>query len=941
MNQFVRMDLFLNAAINPFRFMTYRTILLGFVFILGTGILPYTVQAQQRKLMENQALAELQKTGISEQELRDYLLEKGIDIDQANSLSAEQAIQLQAEIETAVKELEAKKKNENRTKTAPTAIDDHKIQNRIQAKNKQQEPSVIPNKVGGIQLDSLKDQEGKLPIIKDTVAIWGQHIFRNKSLALYRQANDIKPPSSYVLGVGDQITVSIYGYSQLNETYELNAEGYILPTRMPRIFLKGVTLGRAKTMLNNYFKRFYRFTNNQFDVSLNYSRTINVNIFGEVYQYGGFTMPAINTAFNALIAAGGPNNLGSVRRIKLIRNGKSSTIDVYKFMQNPGADKDYYLENNDIIQVPVADKVVRIEGAINRPFQYELLATEDLNHLINYAGGLQENAILKTIQLERIQNDRKIIIDIPYQEILAKGGDFILKKGDRLTVFSIKTQVEDVVFVSGEVRAEASYQFKPGLKLSDLLKRVEFTPQSNVQFAFLKRRNPNLTYSLVRIDLEAILRGDANADKVLQAQDVLTIYKQSFYADRTHVNVDGAVRLPGKFDLNPNDDIRVRDLVLLSGGLKQEAFPYAFLFRMKSNNTKDYEIIRIGIKDVMENQQSDQNIFVKAFDSLVVLSQSSFTDQAYVEISGAIKEPGRYTYGSGMSANDLINLAKGFTYYAASNKIDIFRVVIKNNEPTKTIVKSIVSSRDMDERNALPDFQLDPYDIVVIRSQPEFQFQQMVYLEGEVRYPGPYALLNPNEKISDLIQRAGGLTLEAFPEGATLYRVKDSIGYVVLDLKDAMKKPDSRFDFILKENDQINVPKQKDLVRIAGATNAKDLYPDKLLANNNTISVAYFEGKNAKYYVDHYAAGISGNGDPKKITVEHANGKIERTRRVLFFRSYPKVYKGSVINVGYKDAKLQKEKKEHKDVDWAKVVADSIAQATAILSLILLIDRLN
>ena len=941
MNQHLHIGLFLKIFYNPFRFIKHQlfvcSFLCAFMFVFASP----SVLAQQRKQMENQALAELQKTGISEQELRNYLLEKGIDLDQTNNLTAEQAIQLQAEIETAVKELEEKKKNEVRSKTAPPAIDDHKIQNRIQAKNKQTEPAAIPAKVGGVRLDSLKEADGTLPEIKDSVAIWGQHIFRNKSLALYRQANDIKPPASYVLGVGDQITVSIYGYSQLNETYELNTEGYILPTRMPRIFLKGVTLGRAKTMLNNYFKRFYRFTNNQFEVSLNYSRTINVNIFGEVYQYGGFTIPAINTAFNALIASGGPNNIGSVRRIKLIRNGKTSTIDVYKFMQNPGADKDYYLENNDIIQVPVADKVVRIEGAIKRPFQYELLANEDLNQLIQYAGGLQENAILKTIQLERIQNDKKMIIDIPYQEIIAKGGDFILKKGDRLTVFSIKTQVEDVVYVSGEVRAEASYQFKPGLKLSDLLKRIEFTPQSNVQFAFIKRRNPDLTYSLLRIDLAALMQGDLSADKLLQAQDLITIYKQSFYADRTHVIVEGAVRLPGKFDLNPNKDIRVRDLVLLSGGLKQEAFPYAFLFRMQSNNAKDYEIIRIGIKDVMENQQSDQNIFVNAFDSLVVLSQSSFTDQSYVEISGAIKEPGRYPYGAGMSANDLINLAKGFTYYAASNKIDIFRVVIKNNEPTKTIVKSIVSSRDLNERNALPNFQLDPYDIVVIRSQPEFQFQQMVYLEGEVRYPGPYALLNPNEKISDIIQRAGGLTLEAFPEGATLYRVKDSIGYVVLDLKDAMKKPDSRFDFILKENDQIYVPKQKDLVRIAGATNAKDLYPDKLLANNNTISVAYFEGKNAKYYVDHYAAGVSNNGDPRKITVEHANGKIERTRRVFFFKTYPKVYKGSVINVGYKDAKLQKDKKEHKDVDWAKVVADSIAQATAILSLILLIDRLN
>ncbi len=907
------------------------------IFIIGFG----NLFSQQKQSLENKARMELQSKGITEDELRSYLAEKGIDLDALSNLTEEQALQMQDEIKLAIHELEIKKANESASKVTPSAIDD-KTKRKIDAeRNGRNENRAVVKKTDTIKVETSKLKEGSVMVIKDSTDIWGQHIFRNKNLALYLQASDVKPPLSYVLGTGDQVTISIWGLSQLNESFEINAEGYITPDRMPRIFLKGVTLGRAKSILNNYFKRFYRFDSNQFEVALNYSRTINVNIFGEVYQYGGFTIPAVNTAFNALVAAGGPTNLGSVRRIKLIRKGVATMLDVYKFMNNPILEKDYYLENNDVIQVPVAEKVVKIEGAVNRPFKYELLATEDLNQLISYAGGLKENAIRKTIQIERIQNDKKLILDVPYADILSKGGDFVLKRGDKVTVFSIHTDVEDVVYVKGEVRTEASYQFQSGMKLSELLKKIEFTNESNLQFAFIKRKNTNKTFSLLRVNLEAIQKGSAADDVILNAEDELIVYKQDLFVDKAFVTVEGAARLPGKYDLNPNSDVRIKDLVLLAGGLKPDAFNYAFLFRVKSSNKRDYEIIRIGIKEVMEGQKQDDNIFIKPFDSLVILSQTSFSDLAYVEISGAVKLPGRFAYGTGMSANDLISLANGFTYFAATNRIDIFRVVIKNNEPTKTIVKSIVSTKNLAELDAGSDFKLDPYDIVVVRSQPEFQFQQMVQLDGEVIYPGPYALLSPNEKISDLIKRAGGLTLEAFPEGATLYRSVDNIGYVVLDLKEAIDKPNSRYNFIMKESDVIFIPKQKDLVRIAGATNAKDLYPEKMLLNNNTISVAYHEGKTAKFYIDHYAAGVSKSGDYDKITVEHANGKIERSKNFIFWKSYPKVYKGSVINVGYKDVVPEKQKKDRKDVDWAKVVADTIGQATAILSLILLIDRLN
>jgi len=228
-----------------------------------------------------------------------------------------------------------------------------------------------------------------------------------------------------------------------------------------------------------------------------------------------------------------------------------------------------------------------------------------------------------------------------------------------------------------------------------------------------------------------------------------------------------------------------------------------------------------------------------------------------------------------------------------------------------------------------------------VRKQPDFEMQQLVSLDGEIKYPGLYALLSPNEKISDLIQRAGGLGIEAFPEGATLYREQDDIGYIVMNLKHALGSDNSRYNLILKDKDVLYIPKKKDLVRISGATNASNLYPDKLLASNNSITVAFHNGRRAKFYINHYAAGISENGDVKKVTVEHANGRIEKTRNFWFFKKSPKVYKGPIIHVGLKDPKIEKVKMEKKKVDWNKVVVDTLAQITAVLSIVLLIQNLK
>lgn len=895
-----------------------------------------TAFTQTQQQAEQSARKELEARGITEDELRQKLSARGIDLDQLENLSPEQALAMQSEIERAIEEIERERGPQARRPAAPSAVSHRQLG---LAKQLDTTKAIVANELSPV---SDRDTSKKFALTSgDPERIWGHHLFQTGAATDPPPGAEVQAPDSYRLGPGDVIAVSIWGMSQHNEVYELGTDGSIVPDRLPRIFLKGMPLAKARALLKSQFGRYYRFNENQFDVALNRVRTINVNLFGEVVRSGGISLSATNTAVNALAAAGGLTSIGSVRNMILVRNGRKIPLDLYRFLSDPATTSDVYLEHNDLIQVPVAGKVVRIQGAVSRPMRYELIEGEGLLKLIAYAGGLRENAITQTLQIERFENDRRTLLDVPLDALKAKGGDFALRHGDQVTIYSIRTEAEEYVYVRGAVRVEASYRFEAGMKLSQLLSRVALLPESNTEIAFLRRNHPDGTASLLRINLRKVIGGSSEDDAELRGGDELIVYRAAAFVDRAYVSIQGAVRQEGTFQFDPSQDTRLKDLLLMAGGLRNDAFQDALLYRRDDKSLHKLSVIRVDVQDLMSNDAAEQNVYLQPYDSLVVLSEGQFEESRFVEISGAVRQPGRYAFGNGLTAADLVALAQGFTYFAAPNRIDVFRVVMRNDKPTQTVVSTLSLSADLQTSTSDGSYVLEPFDLLVVRAQPEFQLQQVVQLEGEFRYPGPYALINPNERMSDLVFRAGGLSAEAFAGGATLYRTMDSIGYVVVDLATALKERASNTDILLKQGDLLYVPKQKDLVRIAGATNAGDLYPDKLLAGNNAINVAFEHGKSAKYYIDRYAAGISKAGDLDKITVEHPNGRIDRTRSFLFFNIYPKVSKGSVINVGYKDPKAPKAKSEKKDIDWSKVVADSIAQATAVLSLILLIDRLK
>lgn len=805
-----------------------------------------------------------------------------------------------------------------------------------------------------MELDTLKEEDPESNVTVDTlveealdeVLIYGQQLFRNNIIDLQSSAEEIKAPDSYVLGPGDDLVISAWGRSQFDNEYQIDAQGYIkVLNDAKRIYLKGMTLGKAREKLYNVFNEYYSFTKGEFDVALNFSRTVKVSIYGEVYENpGSYAIPAFNSAFNALSIVKGTNDIGSLRNIKLQKaNGSSMTMDIYAYMKNPNMAADYYLEENDIILIPVAEKLVSISGAIRRPMKYELINKEGITELLLYAGGFTENAFQKKVQIHRYENDQKRIIDLDWRQYEEANRNYELLAGDSVSIEAVEIEVTNYVDITGQVTKPGTYERSNGMKVYDLLKKANITNQARTDAAYLTRTNNDGTTEFIKLNLSAILSNPADAiNLVLQDKDKLEVWSQERFKDDKNIAIDGAVRYPGRFPYDQSAQIRVKDAIMLAGGLRRDASSYAIIHRNDPLNPKIkyYKTIN-NLEDIFENPKEISNYVLSPFDSLVIKSKNVFIEESFVRIEGAVNIPGEFQYGQDMSIRDLLTLAGGFKLAASTNNIEISRVIIKDNEPTRTVVANIEMDRDFNVlSDKSSDYKLEPFDNIAVRYIKEFQLQKRVFLEGELAFPGPYAISKENEKILSIIERAGGLTDEAFPAGATLIRDDNDYGSVVIKLEQIIQNPNSEFNFYVKNGDKIFVPKIREFVTIVGATKAKEVVGKANINEGNAIHVPFHRGKDAMFYINEYAGGLHENADKSKIFVEHANGELKRPKTGFLVKRYPKVQQGSVITVGYKS--LDKNKEEEKtDVDWTKVLGDSVAQAMSILTLILLIQRLD
>ncbi len=888
------------------------------LFVLG---LFFYLPSGDAQITEAQAREMLAERGVPEDTLRARLIAKGYNPD---NIAPDQLASFQTVILETIAEIEAEQKVAN-TKVPP-AKPEQKPQP-PEPEPIQEESPVVPS-----------------PLPTDHVAkIYGQEIFRNNSITVYQKTEDLVPSDTYILGTGDKLGVIGFGKSQFDQILEIGTEGFVQPgERLPKILLKGVRFGEAKELLYQRYSQFYVISRGEFQVTLVKPRNMTINVFGEAKTTGSFTLAGINTAFNVISAAGGPTDIGSVRRIKVIRGNETLALDVYEFMNDPGIAKNYFLQNNDYIHIPVAQKVIQIQGAVTRPMSYELLDHENLTHLIKYAGGSLPNAYLSDVKVTRYLEDRKIITNVNLRELTATGGDYILFNGDVVEIKSITDNTQNIVSIDGAVVFPDQYERREGMKISDLLQQGILKPDARLDFAYLLQYQPDGTYRYKRINIKTILDNPSSPmNELLSNQDMLQVMTLKTYVDPGSFSVDGAVKNPNTFSFNPEGRLKLEDAILLAGGLLIDASDFGYIMRHNPLEPKTIEYININLREALNAPASAYNVDIKAGDQILVYDKSGRRDDFTVSIYGAVRQPGIYQFGAGMNLGDLISLAGGFLYEADNNRIDVARSEFGEGKDLKITQYQAALPRDFESlpegRNSLA---LEPFDHIYVRSIPEYEMQQTVRLEGELKYPGTYPLLLDEDRIFNLIERAGGLTGEAFPEGAKLFRLGDSTGLVVIELADVLQNKNIPSNIILRHGDVIHVPKSRDLVTIGGHVNLDEAYSVGFLKGEKVISVAYRGDKSAKYYIDQFAAGVSKEGSTKDIRVQYADGRVEKTSKFLFFNNYPVADKGATIIVGAKEIKPTVERAEKK-TDWSSVLRDTMAQATAVLTLLILVDELS
>ena len=724
------------------------------------------------------------KAGTSQAQIVTKLVQKGVSMEQIRRLQKQYASQISkagatGKVNAAVSEASSRLRNKN------------------EKSNKSGQITFQQEMADDEQMPSSAVQRMDETRVPDSLKVFGHDIFNNKLLSFEPNMN-IATPQNYVLGPGDQVIVDVYGASQKSQQLEVSPDGVIVVEGYGPIQVSGLTVAAAQRKLRTTLGS--RYKSSSMNVSVGQTRTIMVNVMGEVKAPGTYTLSAFSTVFHALYMAGGINDLGTLRSIKVYRQGRLiSTVDVYQYILNGRLAGNVRLQENDMIIVGPYEALVNIRGHIKRPMFYEMRPTESVAQVIKYAGGFSSDAFKKSVRLVR-------------------------KSGERYSVHTIE-------------------EFDmSGFKVAD---------------------------------------GDSiGVDAMVERFENM-------------VEVKGAVFRPGQYELGKQIS-SVRALVEAAGGLTEEAFTgRAVLYRMKQDRTLETQSLDLG--GILAGAVPD--VPLRNEDMLIIATLSERNAERIVTITGEVLTPGTYPYSERETVEDLILRAGGLTDAASFSKVDVSRRILNpkavqtGQEISKNFSFSLKDGLVVDGQQG---FMLEPYDVVQVRRSPGFMVPRTVHIEGEVTFEGDFNLSKKNQRLSDIIKAAGGVTPDAYVKGARMERhmnaeerermeaaikaarqnstSKDSVQldklelteyYAVgIDLEKALANPGGDYDIVVRDSDRIFVPEYSGTVKISGNV----LFP-------NTVS--YQAGKDWKYYINQ-AGGFGYRSRKSHSYIVYQNGTVTR-----------------------------------------------------------------
>lgn len=600
---------------------------------------------------------------------------------------------------------------------------------------------------------TMLDEKPQAQEVAQQDAVFGRNIFNTRNLTFEPNINIATPPN-YRLGPGDEVAIDIWGASQNTIRQQISPDGTINLEQLGPVFLSGMTVDRAQQYLTDELRKIYSDQSNQIRVTLGNTRTIQINVMGEVVQPGTYALSAFSTVFHALYRAGGVSNIGSLRNVKVSRGGKIvATVDVYQFIMQGKTRDDIRLEEGDVIIVPAYDALVQITGNVKRPMRYEMKKDETLSTLLKYAGGFTSDAYTKSLRIVR-QNGKE------YQVNTVDDTDYSVCKmhdGDVVTAEAILDRFTNKLEVRGAVYRPGIYEL--GGKLNTVRELVEkadgLMADAFTGRAVLYRERENKTREVKQIDIRAIMDG-TQPDIPLQKNDVLYIPSIHDLEDLGNVQIFGEVAHPGDYPYA--DNMTLEDLVITAGGLRESA-----------------SVVRVDvarrIKDPKSTESSDtigQTFSFGLKDGFVVDGEPGFTLQPYDQVF-VRRSPG----------------------YSAQQNVTVSGEVLYGGTYALTTKSERISSVIAKAGGATPFAYVKGAKLTRVANEEEIRRMQDVV-----------NLLR--RQVGDAMIDSLGINVQnTFTVG--------------IDLEAALANPGSDADIVLREGDVITVPEYNNTVKIDGA----------------------------------------------------------------------------------------------------------------------------
>ena len=716
-----------------------------------------------------QSIMKEKKAGTADNEIATKLLKQGATIDQIQRLRQKYSKQLESRsLAGAADKAIGDASNRMRVNNGP-------LREATDASQKQSLTQRVPSELlygeaYPLTVDSLAEQEttGK--------KVFGRDIFNNKSLTFEPQMN-IATPQNYVLGPGDQLIIDVYGASQETVTLTVSPDGDITVPDFGPVHVSGLTVSAAQSRIRSRLGNYFESSN--IKATLGQTRTIMVNVMGEVKTPGTYTLSAFATVFHALYMAGGVSDLGTLRNIKVFRQGKLiSTVDIYEFILNGRLAGNVRLADNDVVQVGTYDCIVDITGRVKRPMAYAMRKNESLSTLLKYSGGFAGDAYKKSLRVLRKSGRMKSVYNVEEFEM----ADFKVADCDSVIVDSIIDRFENMVEVKGAV-------FRPGLyRLGDKITSVRtlienadgLTEEAMLSRAVMRRMKANRTQEVISVDLEGIMNGSA-ADIPLENEDVLFIPTLAEHLNLRTLTIDGEVIFPGTYEYAAG--MTLEDLILQAGGLTDAASTVKVDVSRRIHNPEAYEadmeIAKTFSFPLKKNfaEDGDRSFTLEPYDIVQVRKSPVYQDPIRVSVEGEVAFEGRYTMEQkNQRLSDVIKSAGGVI---PGGDIRGARLVRKMSEDEKARMQAVIqlarqSATDKDSINleqlalqeeytvgihldealanpgSTQDIELMDGDRLIVP-----RFNHTVRISGSVNAPNTVAYAE-GEKYKYYIRQAGG-----------------------------------------------------------------------------------------------------------------------------------------------------------------------------------------